>query len=68
MNSRYTIILVSIAAIAAFLYVAAERQPHTALARAALPDIAPVGASLLEGLGDHSMQVTPRYNAGLIRA
>jgi len=57
MKPRYTVVLVSIVAIATFLYVF-QRQPHAGTTGAVLPTIAPVGASLLEGLGDHSMRVT----------
>lgn len=74
MKSVYTLILVSIAAIAGLVYfISVGDEPRTDADTAAAPDtevavaaalppvlpsIAPVGASLLEGLGDHRMTIT----------
>ena len=63
MKAVLAIALVSIVAIIGLVYVTnAERRPDAvAVAEpppSALPTIAPVGASLLEGLGDHRMAIT----------
>mgnify|MGYP003656363906 FL=1 len=71
MKPVYTLALVSIVVIAGVVYftisgndsristdTAARGDPPAAVARAPspeLPTIAPVGASLLDGLGDHRM-------------
>ncbi|MFU8763488.1 MAG: hypothetical protein ACNA7T_03135 [Haliea sp.] len=71
MKPFFTLVLVSIVAIAGLVYftgdsristdTAATAAAPTAAAEArpaSLPTIAPVGASLLEGLGDHQMTIT----------
>tara|TARA_R110002110_G_scaffold184698_2_gene391497 strand:+ start:17138 stop:18880 length:1743 start_codon:yes stop_codon:yes gene_type:complete len=74
MKPVYTLALVSIVVIAGVVYftisgndsristdTAARGDPPAAVARAPspeLPTIAPVGASLLDGLGDHRMPIT----------
>ncbi len=53
MNRKLVLVLVILAAAGGGYYVY-ERMPG----KAAVPDLAPVGATLLEGLGDYSMPVT----------
>ncbi len=60
MKPAYSLALVSIVAIAGLLYITVGNRPPAAAGTTtapALPDIAPVGATLLEGLGDHRLAV-----------
>ena len=52
-NLMLAIVVIALAAVGFWLYGKSKRD-------AALPDLAPVGASLIEGLGDYSMPVTAR--------
>jgi tetratricopeptide (TPR) repeat protein len=50
-NLMLAIVVIALAAVGFWLYGKSKRD-------AALPDLAPVGATLIEGLGDYSMPVT----------
>ncbi len=52
-NLMLAIVVIALAAVGFWLYGKAKRD-------AGLPDLAPVGANLIEGLGDYSMPVTAR--------
>ena len=52
-NLMLAIVVIALAAVGFWLYGKSKRD-------AALPDLAPVGANLLEGLGDYSMPVTAK--------
>jgi len=60
MNRKLVLALVILAAAGGGYYVY-ERMPG----KASAPDLAPVGATLLEGLGDYSMPVTTKIPAAL---
>src|SRR5687768_723790 len=52
-NLMLAIVVIALAAVGFWLYGKSKRD-------AALPDLAPVGATLIEGLGDYSMPVTAK--------
>ena len=52
-NLMLAIVVIALAAVGFWLYGKSKRD-------AALPDLAPVGANLIEGLGDYSMPVTAK--------
>ena len=52
-NLMLAIVVIALAAVGFWLYGKSKRE-------AALPDLAPVGANLIEGLGDYSMPVTAK--------
>jgi tetratricopeptide (TPR) repeat protein len=52
-NLMLAIVVIACAAVGFWLYGKSKRD-------AALPDLAPVGANLIEGLGDYSMRVTAK--------
>jgi tetratricopeptide (TPR) repeat protein len=52
-NLMLAIVVIAVAAVGFWLYGKSKRD-------AALPDLAPVGATLIEGLGDYSMPVTAK--------
>ena len=61
-NLMLAIVVIALAAVGFWLYGKSKRE-------AALPDLAPVGANLIEGLGDYSMPVTAKSagRAALVR-
>src|SRR5688572_17435008 len=52
-NVMLAIVVIAVAAVGFWLYGKPKRD-------AALPDLAPVGANLIEGLGDYSMPITAK--------
>ncbi|MEA3300110.1 MAG: hypothetical protein U9R22_07785 [Pseudomonadota bacterium] len=63
MNRRHLLAIVIIALVAGLWFFQVDNQPAPTpapeqAAAPALPDIAPVGATLLDGLGDHRMAIT----------
>ena len=52
-NLMWVIVVIAVAAVGFWLYGKSKRD-------SALPDLAPVGANLIEGLGDYSMPVTAK--------